>query len=149
VLDGLLLSIPNYTLGRALGLSSFVIPLVYFMFFWTARGATLGNQVVKTKIVTTDGTPLTRSHTYRRLLVLLGIQIICIELPLLQLLNHISTYQDSSGRTMVSVLPGGPFWMGVVGLGLVIYLVNILWPLWDPRKQTLHDKVAGTLVVTR
>ena len=30
------------------------------------------------------------------------------------------------------------------GVGL---LLDGLWPLWDPKRQTLHDKVAGTLVV--
>lgn len=27
------------------------------------------------------------------------------------------------------------------------YILSILWPLWDSRNQTLHDKAAGTLVV--
>jgi uncharacterized RDD family membrane protein YckC len=26
-------------------------------------------------------------------------------------------------------------------------LLDALWPLWDERKQALHDKVAGTVVV--
>ena len=26
-------------------------------------------------------------------------------------------------------------------------LADGLWPLWDPRRQALHDKMAGTLVV--
>jgi uncharacterized RDD family membrane protein YckC len=26
-------------------------------------------------------------------------------------------------------------------------LLNYLWPLWDDKKQALHDKVAGTNVV--
>jgi uncharacterized RDD family membrane protein YckC len=26
-------------------------------------------------------------------------------------------------------------------------LVDLLWPLWDKRKQTLTDKFAGTVVV--
>ena len=29
----------------------------------------------------------------------------------------------------------------------LIYLVDCLWPLLDKRKQTLHDKFAGTIVV--
>ena len=29
----------------------------------------------------------------------------------------------------------------------VLGLVDGLWALWDPRRQTLHDKVAGTVVV--
>jgi len=32
-------------------------------------------------------------------------------------------------------------------LGSVALLLNVLWPLWDPQKQTLHDKAAGTIVV--
>lgn len=28
-------------------------------------------------------------------------------------------------------------------------LVDLLWPLWDPSNQTLHDKAAGTVVLNR
>lgn len=34
-------------------------------------------------------------------------------------------------------------------LGIVVFLavvVDLLWPLWDERRQTLHDKLAGTVV---
>ncbi|WP_091043395.1 RDD family protein [Nocardioides sp. YR527] len=31
--------------------------------------------------------------------------------------------------------------------GSVVCLVNYLWPLWDRRRQTLADKLVGTLVV--
>ena len=34
--------------------------------------------------------------------------------------------------------------VGFIPLGSVI---DLLWPLWDPYKQTLHDKVAKTIVV--
>lgn len=34
------------------------------------------------------------------------------------------------------------------GLGL-LKLVDDLWMLWDARKQTLHDKLAGTIVVKK
>ena len=33
-------------------------------------------------------------------------------------------------------------------LGL-LSLVDYLWMLWDPHKQTLHDKLAGTIVVKK
>lgn len=32
-------------------------------------------------------------------------------------------------------------------VGLVFVLVDGLFPLWDPKRQTLHDKVAGTVVI--
>lgn len=28
-------------------------------------------------------------------------------------------------------------------------LLDVLWPLWDPRRQTLHDKAVGAIVLTR
>jgi uncharacterized RDD family membrane protein YckC len=31
---------------------------------------------------------------------------------------------------------------------IVPWVVDMLFPLWDPRRQTLHDKVADTVVVT-
>lgn len=34
----------------------------------------------------------------------------------------------------------------VLGLGLLSVL-NMLWPLWDPKRQTWHDKAAGSIVV--
>jgi uncharacterized RDD family membrane protein YckC len=32
-------------------------------------------------------------------------------------------------------------------VGYVYYLVDVMWPLLDPRRQALHDKFAGTCVV--
>jgi len=58
---------------------------------------------------------------------------------------------------------GGPVQLGTsvlrfavqLGLGIIpfvgwiLVLLNLLWPLWDPQKQTLHDKAVGTFVVKR
>lgn len=40
-------------------------------------------------------------------------------------------------------------WLAAMAFGIVALLgmIEVLWPLWDDRKQTLHDKVAGTVVV--
>lgn len=32
-------------------------------------------------------------------------------------------------------------------LSAVTLYLNLLWPLWDARKQTLHDKVVSTVVI--
>ena len=37
--------------------------------------------------------------------------------------------------------------MLVLNITIIGGFLNILWPLWDNRNQTLHDKAAGTLVV--
>lgn len=36
----------------------------------------------------------------------------------------------------------------VLNITFVGGILDVLWPLWDPRNQTLHDKAAGTLMVT-
>ena len=35
----------------------------------------------------------------------------------------------------------------VFGIFVLPLLVDYLWPLWDSRNQTLHDKVASTIVI--
>jgi uncharacterized RDD family membrane protein YckC len=43
------------------------------------------------------------------------------------------------------------FWVTVpvltFGAGIMLPLVDVLWPLWDERRQALHDKLARTFVV--
>jgi uncharacterized RDD family membrane protein YckC len=39
-----------------------------------------------------------------------------------------------------------------IGLGLVPLVgqfLDLLWPLWDPQRQTLHDKAVGTFVIKK
>jgi len=38
---------------------------------------------------------------------------------------------------------------GVLTIIPIAAIVDLLWPLWDPRNQTLHDKAAGTVVLRR
>ena len=52
-------------------------------------------------------------------------------------------YGFEMGLSLLSAIP-------LVGtLFSFIALINYLWPLWDDKKQALHDKVAGTNVVRR
>lgn len=47
-------------------------------------------------------------------------------------------------RRLLALLQVVPF------LGLILWpviLLDGLWPLWDPKRQALHDKIAGTVVV--
>ena len=46
------------------------------------------------------------------------------------------------GRWLVPGMIGG-----IQGFGNVIQLIDYLWPLWDPKKQRLADKVFRTRVV--
>jgi uncharacterized RDD family membrane protein YckC len=47
-------------------------------------------------------------------------------------------YGPSAGRYFITV---------VFGIFYIPALLDYLWPLWDKRHQTLHDKVANSIVV--
>ena len=34
-------------------------------------------------------------------------------------------------------------------IGSLYGLIDVLWCIWDPRRQCLHDKIASTAVVYR
>jgi len=64
------------------------------------------------------------------------------------------------GTRVVDATTGGPVTFGkalgrsvaTVLFDEVIYIIglfNVLWPLWDRQNQTLHDKIAGTVVLRR
>jgi len=35
----------------------------------------------------------------------------------------------------------------VLRLTVIVWVIDMLFPLWDARRQTLHDKAAGSVVV--
>jgi len=71
------------------------------------RGSSIGQGVMKIKVVDGQGHLLTMGQAVLRLLAHVGLSFI----PLLG-------------------------------------LIDLLWPLWDERRQTLHDKAVGSYVVT-
>jgi uncharacterized RDD family membrane protein YckC len=56
--------------------------------------------------------------------------------------------KDADGQLLGA---GGGFlrWLMTFVLSLVscVGLLDVLWPLWDAKKQTLHDKVVGSVVL--
>jgi uncharacterized RDD family membrane protein YckC len=58
------------------------------------------------------------------------------------------TGQVRLGRSAArSAIYEGIALLGRLPFGSLALLVDFLWPLWDPRRQTLHDKLAGTVVL--
>ncbi|WP_321477954.1 RDD family protein [uncultured Paludibaculum sp.] len=55
---------------------------------------------------------------------------------------------DANGQ-LLSQQTAGIRLLAQVGLGFIPFLglVDLLWPLWDPARQTLHDKAVGSFVV--
>ena len=122
-MDGLvLLPLLSFVLVRAAPIAAtlvgFVVEFMYLSLMWTKRnGQTVGAKTLGIRVVAADGSPMTPEMAYRRAAVL---QLFTV------------------GSSMPWILKP---------LGSVALILNILWPLWDPQKQTLHDKAAGTIVV--
>ena len=58
------------------------------------------------------------------------------------------------GLRVVSLSDGGPIGYGraairwlVGSVSALVILIGYFWMLWDPEKQTWHDKAAGSIVI--
>jgi uncharacterized RDD family membrane protein YckC len=86
--------------------ASIAVGLYNRVYLIAQRGYSIGQGVVKIKVVNANGQLLTQGSALIRLLV-----------------------QAALG--FVPLLP----------------ILDLLWPLWDERKQTLHDKAVGSYVI--
>jgi len=68
---------------------------------------------------------------------------------------HIARAEDGGAPSLGRVALRSAAYGVVALLGIVSFLFNLLiavdllWPLWDARNQTVHDKVARTVVLRR
>lgn len=54
----------------------------------------------------------------------------------------------TGGRLSLGRALGRAYFMSALYAAFMIpFVVDVLWPLWDPRRQALHDKVVDTVVV--
>jgi uncharacterized RDD family membrane protein YckC len=116
--------------SHALGLllPGVLITTVYFAAMWRWRGATVGQLVTGLKVRPVGG-PGRLSWTA----IGLRAGVLYLFPTLLGVLAFLS------GSWLVVLL--------VYAVILPFQLLNVLWPLWDGRRQALHDKAAGTVVV--
>jgi len=71
--------------------------------------------------------------------------------------RHGQTLGKQATRVRVLTEGGAPVSLGraagrelvkaVFGITLILYVIDVLWPLWHPENRALHDLVAGTRVV--
>ena len=102
-----------------ISLISFAVTIIYQVAFLTWKGATPGKMALGIAV------RLREKPGNPTLAVALKRQLIYI------------------GTSLLSLVPG----IGVSSV--MIKILNLLWPLWDDKRQALHDKVAATNVVVR
>lgn len=87
-------------------LATLLVGLYNRVYLVSQRGSSIGQGVVKVKVVDAGGRLLSQGTALVRLLA-------------------------QAGMTLVPFLP----------------LLDLLWPLWDERRQTLHDKAVSCYVI--
>jgi uncharacterized RDD family membrane protein YckC len=129
LIDFLILVIPEFVLrsvlGNAIGTSIYLVVFgVYLVSMWSLGGGrSVGNRVAKTQILdAASGGLITSQQAFRRYMFL----------ELYAIVNLYGAVEN----------------VKIVALLAVVYgAVDVLFPLFDVRKQTLHDKFARTVVV--
>lgn len=104
---------------------------LYFFFCLALRGQTAGAAVMQLTVVRSDGRPLGVFGAIARVIgMLVYLLIVGIGLMVAYAYRH--------DPTIAAIAIAASF--GVVLLG-------VLWAAFDPHRRTLHDRIAGTIVI--
>jgi uncharacterized RDD family membrane protein YckC len=109
-------------------LPGIVITTAYFAVLWRWRGASVGQQVTGLQVRPVGGPGRLSWPT-----VLIRAAVLALLPTLVMLLGLLSE--------------SWPVALVLFVAALAFQLLNQLWPLWDSRRQALHDKAARTVVV--
>jgi uncharacterized RDD family membrane protein YckC len=104
----------------------FLVLAVYFVWFWTHRGQTLAMKTWRIRVVTRDGNEVNLKRAIGRYLLAWG-----WVLPGLA-----AAWAMGAKNWMLVLIPAA----NMLLWALTVYL--------DPQRQFLHDRIAGTKVVT-
>ncbi|HEY1825980.1 MAG TPA: RDD family protein [Acidimicrobiales bacterium] len=100
------------------------------------RGRTLGMLTVGIRVVSISGEGVSARRAALRTLGYVILASI-VSFYHVEHFVHPTPQQSKTATRQASIL---------FSLGIPLYL-DLLWMLWDKKKQTLHDKLAGTIVI--
>ena len=147
VADSLIITTPL----QALGLQNWALPVMalYLYLCWSSTGATIGNRLTGTRVIQESGADLGSRGALRRLFGWALIAQVPVSMFGTWALRYVVV--DVSGSTLHLVLsPHYPVMVFVAaGVSLALSILDALWALRQPRRQTLHDLIARTVVVRR
>ena len=159
VIDAFVLAIPYILLGLLARFSqpstalffalaapvlSTLLSGFYYVSMVDARGQTIGKRALGLKVIKADGTQPDKRTSFVRYLIPLSVSTFNLAVTLWPIL-----FPGNS--------PAVPFYYyylfaGVMaapfgGVVQLLSVVDVVYAFFDPRKQALHDKLAGTFVV--
>ena len=113
-------------------LLSLALQLGYYIYLHGTTGQTFGKKALGIRVVRKNQQPMNMEIAARRVAIAAGTGIASMLLFLVMYNGSVSSLSTFSTLSF--------------GLSL-ISLLDYLWALWDGERQTLHDKVANTVVV--
>ena len=131
-----------------------VITLVfgYVVYFNFSYGATIGKMALKIKVTNPDGSSISLKQTVLRLSVdmaFLALFVTAFFIALSDADPHAYVAVDWTDR-LGYLLPLYPYWYGLVASRYLIWLFSeAFFLLMNKRKRTIHDFIAGTVVINR
>lgn len=110
VIAGVIGRLFNDRNGAITGIIGLILYLVYFTYFLSQRGQSIGMMIFGFKVRD----------------------------------QNTGQYPEPAK----AALRGFIWWLEIVLTICIIGLIGWAWQLWDPRRQAIHDKVAGTIVTS-
>lgn len=105
--------------------------LLYYFVSYAWKGQTIGKAVMQLMIIRSDGHHLGVLGAMARVIAQLAYILIAGVGVIAAFILRDSTPQAA----------------GAIGVSLVLVVLGLLWAAFDSRRRTLHDRIAGTVVV--
>ena len=105
--------------------------LLYFFIGWAWRGQTVGAAVMQVRVVKSNGRRLGILGSLARVLGLLAYVVVIAIGCFIAF-----AYKDS---TLIAA--------AAIGIALILAVAGLVWAAFDRHRRTLHDRLAGTIVV--
>lgn len=105
--------------------------LLYFFIGLSWKGQTIGKSVMQLMVIRSDGRPLGVLGSMARVIGLL-IYVVFLGAGI------IAAYTFKSSPVIAGVS---------IGIACLFVAIGLLWAALDSRRRTLHDRIAGTIVV--
>jgi uncharacterized RDD family membrane protein YckC len=154
-IDGLILLVVNYLLRIPLAeldnnlvalIIAAIVPLFYNLFLEYKYGATLGKMLLKIRIVNYELQPPTISNVILRNIIYIGLQFVSFGIELKGYFNIQSSGSDFTEFNDF-ITPQLIITLLFSGSVFIIYIIEMIFLLNDPKFRALHDRIGKTYVV--